>query len=153
MSNTTPEVSFSDIDSIYAANDTGLLRSAKNEAGNGSHVSITECAPSHIGMNVERLPDSDIERNMRAWRKSLPLTNKQLGALIQHNTPTLVKAIKKVMVDSIAGVNDRIRKGVLVAPIATADSTYDTKIESSLPKDAEPRFAEQASGWAKGFRR
>lgn len=158
MSNSIQDISLNDIESIYAATDTGLIQSGKNEAGNGSHVSITECAPSHIGMHVKDISENNLGRYVRGWVKSLPLSKKQISVLIMNNAPNAVNNIKDWMSESIQGTNQRIKEGNMVTPIPHLDKGLTmadvvTANDTRLPEDADPEFKSKVSNWGSAFRR
>lgn len=132
MSESTKEVSLGGM-SIYPALDVGLSNSNQNIYG------ITEAAPSHVNMNVE---SNGLDKNVKAFRASLSLSNKDIAALITEkpNSPA-VQRIEAEMVAVSLPKNQAMHDGKVVR--FEGERNYSVEVGNEL----SPQGSEFKTNW------
>lgn len=132
MSESAKEVSLGGM-SIYPALDVGLSNSSHNT------YSITEAAPSHVNMNVD---SNGLDKNMKAFRASLSLSNKDLATLISDkpNSPS-VQRIESEMVAVSLPKNQAMHDGKVVR--FEGEHDYAVKVGNEY----QPEGSEFKTNW------
>ena len=132
MSESEKEVSMGGI-SIYPALDAALSNNSHNT------YNITEAAPSHVNMNTDNM---GLDKNMKAFRASLSLSNRDLATLItdKPNSPS-VQRIEQEMMEVSLPKNQAMHDGKVVR--FEGDNNYNVKVESEYT----PENSEFSSNW------